>query len=321
MPHGRFPTRLQQVGPGSYAYIVGVGSWHQSNSGLVTSNGESLVVDTLITPGMTRRMLAEMAEAEVAAGHVDVLVNTHGDGDHFWGNQLLASSRIIATTRAALDMRGAATPAQIEALLAAEATSGNRDAFLRSFFAGLDFTDLVPTFPTETFDGSLTVTVGDKAVELIEVGPAHTHGDLIVYVPSDRVLFTGDILFSSGHPAVWSGPYQNWIDVCTRIMRMDVDAIVPGHGPVTGRERVAAFRSYLEDVREQSARLHERGLGVDEAARTIDLTRYTDWIDGERILINIDAVYRELEGRGGPDRLDIFHRLSAFIAETRSNAS
>ncbi|MFD2415672.1 MBL fold metallo-hydrolase [Amycolatopsis pigmentata] len=321
MPHGQFPARLEPVGPGSYAYVVGIGSWHQSNSGLVTSNGASLVVDTLITPGMTRRMLAEMARAEAAAGHVDVLVNTHGDGDHFWGNQLLASSRIVATTRAARDMRGAATPPQIEALIAAEATDDGRGDFLRNFFAGLDFTDLVPTFPTETFDGSLTVTVGDKTVELIEVGPAHTQGDLMVFVPGDRVLFAGDILFSSGHPAVWSGPFQNWIDVCARITRMEVDAIVPGHGPVTTREKVAEFRSYLEDVREQSTVLHERGLGVDEAARVIDLTRYADWIDGERILINIDAVYRELDGRGDPDRLDIFHRLSAFVAEMRSRAS
>ena len=67
-----------------------------------------------------------------------------------------------------------------------------------------------------TFDGRLDLAVGDRKVELIEVGPAHTRGDVIAWVPSTRTLFTGDILFAGSHPIAWEGPVANWISACSR---------------------------------------------------------------------------------------------------------
>ena len=83
-------------------------------------------------------------------------------------------------------------------------------------------------------EGELRWRVGDKQVVLIEVGPAHTRGDVLVHSVSDRVVFTGDILFIEGTPILWEGPIGNWIRACERIEAMDVDVVVPGHGPITG---------------------------------------------------------------------------------------
>ena len=94
--------------------------------------------------------------------------------------------------------------------------------------------------------------VGDKVVNLIEVGPAHTNGDVLVYVPSDKVIFTGDILFIEGHPILWAGPVMNWINACEKIISMDVDFIVPGHGPVTNNNGVRAVKDYLTYIDTES---------------------------------------------------------------------
>jgi len=78
--------------------------------------------------------------------------------------------------------------------------------FALPLFEHFDFAGNEVVLPTRIFEGSLTLQVGDKTVELIEVGPAHTLGDAVVYVPGDKVLFTGDILFKDAHPVVWQGP-------------------------------------------------------------------------------------------------------------------
>ena len=77
---------------------------------------------------------------------------------------------------------------------------------------------LLESYPIQLFNGETSRRVGDKEVKLFEVGPAHTNGDVIVFVPDDKVVFTGDILFIEGHPILWAGPVSNWIDACNRII-------------------------------------------------------------------------------------------------------
>ena len=82
-------------------------------------------------------------------------------------------------------------------------------------------------------------------MRLIQVGPAHTPGDSIVHVPDARLLYAGDVLFIGGTPIVWTGPVERWIAACDLMLDLDVDAIVPGHGPVGGKPDVATMREYL----------------------------------------------------------------------------
>jgi glyoxylase-like metal-dependent hydrolase (beta-lactamase superfamily II) len=121
--------------------------------------------------------------------------------------------------------------------------------------------------------------------------------------PADRVVFTGDILFIEGTPIIWEGPVANWIDACRRIEAMDVEAIVPGHGPITDKRGVARVREYLEFVREQARGRFDAGLSAFEAARDIELGEYSAWSDPERIAVNVDSLYREF--RGDQTRTDV----------------
>ncbi len=149
------------------------------------------------------------------------------------------------------------------------AASGEVGDLFRGFFGDFRFEGIELTLPTRTFSGRLTLDVGGRTVELIEVGPAHTAGDLLVHVPDANVVFTGDILFIGGTPIVWAGPIGNWIAACDLMLGMDVDVVVPGHGPVTDQTGVTAVRDYLAFVEREATERHAAGVDAFDAAREI----------------------------------------------------
>jgi glyoxylase-like metal-dependent hydrolase (beta-lactamase superfamily II) len=139
-------------------------------------------------------------------------------------------------------------------------------------------------------------------VRLKDLGPAHTEADTIVHVPADKTVFTGDLLFNQGHPIVWDGPIANWIAACDYITGLDVDIVVPGHGPITDKGAVRNLKGYFEFVLAESSKRLEAGLAWEEAANDIALDGFRGWGEAERIVANVRAAYRDLGadiGRGG----------------------
>ena len=216
---------LHELGSGSYAWLQPDGSWGWSNAGLVVDGEESLLVDTLFDLPLTRAMLEAMRDAVPAARSIDVLVNTHANGDHCFGNELVEGAIIVASRACALEM-GELPPSALAAMIKNADDMGLAGEFFREVFGPFDFEGITLTPPTETFEGRQTRRVGDKQVHLIEVGPAHTRGDVLVHVPADRTVFTGDILFIGGHPILWEGPIGNWIAACDALLAMDVETVV-----------------------------------------------------------------------------------------------
>ncbi len=190
---------LHDLGNSVYAYLQPDGSWGWSNAGIVTDGNASLLVDTLFDLKLTQEMLDSMRRSIPAAASIDMVVNTHADGDHCYGNQLVAGSQIIASARTAEEMIEL-PPQQFATILKQAPALGQVGEFLSRIFGPFEFENITWTPPNKTFEGELTLRVGDKEVRLIEVGPAHTRGDTLVHVPADRVIFTGDILFIGGHP-------------------------------------------------------------------------------------------------------------------------
>jgi glyoxylase-like metal-dependent hydrolase (beta-lactamase superfamily II) len=171
---------------------------------------------------------------------------------------------------------------------------GELGAFFLECFGAFDFKGIELALPDETFDGELTVQVGGRELELIEVGPAHTRGDTLVHAPRERVLFSGDILFSQAHPIAWAGPVSNWVAACDRILAMDVAVIVPGHGPLAGLEAVRELKAYFEYLYAEARTSHAEGMTPIQAARSISLQRWADWGEPERLVVNIANIYGEL---------------------------
>lgn len=303
---------LHELGNAVYAYLQPSGVWGYSNAGLIVDGDQSLLVDTLFDLQRTEHMLAAMRRATPAAAQVDILVNTHANGDHCWGNQLVPGARIVASRSAAEEMHE--LPPQVLAeMMRAAPTMGPLGEYLLDIFGAFDFDGIQLTPPTETFDGELALQVGARAVQLIEVGPAHTRGDVLVYLPADRLLFTGDILFESVHPVMWAGPVERWIAACDRMLAMDVDVIVPGHGPVTDKGGVRRMRAYLAHLRDHAHARYQAGMSLDQAARDIPLDDFAGWGDPERVLANLATIYRQLGAANVPSEpAALLARMSAL---------
>ena len=309
----QYTKGLHDLGNGGYAWLQPDGGWGWSNAGLIVDQEESLLVDTLFDVPLTREMLTAMRAAEPkAAARIKTLVNTHHNGDHCYGNECCEGAEIIAhkLAREAMTHEG---PELLVGFLKAAPQLGDTGAFLTKCFGAFDFASVTQTLPTTTFDKELTRKVGDKTVKIMHVGPAHTPGDALVHVPDDKVVFTGDILFIEGHPVMWEGPISNWIDACNRIMAMDVETVVPGHGPITDKKGVAAVRDYLTYIEKEARKRFDEGLSAFDAAADIDLSDYDSWGDRERIVINVATLYKEFASDRSPnDAANLFGQMAAL---------
>src|ERR1700689_327211 len=260
-------------------------------------------------------MVQAMRRAVPAAAQIDTLVNTHANGDHCYGNQLVGGARIVSSQRTAAEMPEL-PPAAMAALVEQAPKMGRLgEVFLRCFGA-FDFTGIELALPQQTFSGELSLSVGDRELRLIEVGPAHTRGDTLVHAPAQRVLFSGDILFSQAHPIAWAGPVSNWIAACDRIFALDVEVIVPGHGPLTDLDAVRELRAYFEYLYEEARARHAEGMTPLQAARSMSLTRWADWGEPERLVVNIANIYSELSDEEPPNPLAAFEQM-AELADSR----
>jgi cyclase len=314
----------------------------------VVGEGESAVIDTLADVPLTRRML-EGFSTLTADAPIRTLVNTHSDADHIDGNQLLADAEIVSSRRSTEIIRRqnpgsfkgfgrlaggmrfvGKLPLPVVGSLPLPVLPrlrlGSIGNYIGDMLAPFDFGGIEVTPPTRDFEGELSLDVGGRKLRLLEVGPAHTPGDLMVHVPDAGVVYTGDILFVGGTPVMWAGPVINWIGAIDRLLDLDADKFVPGHGPVCGREEAEAVKRYWNWL-EASAR-HRFGLGMSawEAARDIALSaefrtyEWSRWNAPERIVINVHTLERErrgeLGGEASPRELvNLFSRVALLARE------
>jgi glyoxylase-like metal-dependent hydrolase (beta-lactamase superfamily II) len=307
-----FSKGLHDIGLGHFAYLQPSGTWGYSNAGLVTDGEAALLVDTLFDERLTAEMLRAMKDAAgFGVDDIAQLVNTHANGDHTFGNRLVTKARIIASAAGAEEMAHEGSPELLAGLMAQTGEMGRLGKYLDAIFGDFDFGGVKLRLPDVTFSGEHTLNVGDKRVELIEVGPAHTAGDTLVFVPQDKVVYTGDILFIEGTPIMWQGPIKNWLAACDRILAMDVDVIVPGHGPLTDKPGVKKMRDYLAYVESETKKRRAAGMDSWEAAQDIALGEFGAWEDPERIAVTVDTIYREIDGDSSPrDIMALFDRMA-----------
>jgi cyclase len=342
----RFEGGLHEVAPGVFAWLQPNGEWGESNAGLVVGAGEALLVDTLWGPQLTRRMLSAI-EHRVGMP-IRTLVNTHSDGDHVWGNQLLEGVEIVATEAAAATI-GEEGPGALQRFkslsprlrvvgglpLPVVGTLGlpflprlqlrQLGAYVERMLAPYDFSDVRVTPPTRVFSGGFVGDAGGREVRLIEVGPAHTQGDLIVHVPDADVVFAADVLFVGVAPVMWAGPTTNWIAALERILDLEPAVIVPGHGPLCGATEVGDLRDYLIWVDAAARPRLTAGHPIAETSRALLRSEeyrrapWAGWDSPERIVITVATIDRHRQGAtgavGARQRAALFAQVGALAAE------
>lgn len=306
---------LHEVADGVHAWLLPAGGWGLSNAGLVTADGASLLVDTLFDLNLTAEMLGAMKPFTDGAP-IGTVVNTHANGDHCYGNALVADAEIVASRAAAHEM-DETPPAMLAGMVAmAPQLEPVLGRWIQAAFGPYQFDGIEVVKPTTTFDGTLTVKVGNRVVELIEVGPAHTAGDVIAHVPDAAVVFTGDIVFHRGTPIMWAGPVDNWIAACDRICALHPTTVVPGHGPVTNPDGVRETRDYLAFIRDEAGPRHAAGMSYLDAANDIDLGAFADLGEVGRIVVNVHNIYRDLDPAMPTENvLTLFTQMAEYEAK------
>jgi cyclase len=339
----RYSGGVRPLADGITAWLTPNGGWGESNTVLISGKRSSLLVDTLWDLPRTAAMLSGFASRLATAPIVQV-VNTHADGDHWFGNQLTGATEIIATKSAARHMRKHG-PRQIRSLASVSRlfrivgclpvpqrrSWGLAADYLREMFRPFDFSEIRPLRPNSTFSGKLQLDVSGRHVQLVEVGPAHTSGDLVVYLPDDGVVAAGDVLFFGSTPILWDGSARNWVHACERILAWKVEAVVPGHGPVTDLAGVDLVRKYWQFLR-GAVRYHfDRGRSPYVAAMRIatsdDFLKqpFASWDCPERIVVNVHSMYRRLLGRsrrlGSFERIMLLRKAALMASELPQRAA
>ncbi len=275
------PPDLIELVPGVFAYVQPDGSWMVNNTGVVTGRaGELVMVDTTSTEARNRALLETVAR--ISPGAPRALVNTHHHGDHTFGNWLLPTGTpIIGHVLCREDVLAAG-------LVAAHVLTGP------------DYGHIEVRPPDVTFSGAMTLHLGDRAVELIHVGPAHTRSDVVVWLPDERVLFAGDIAFAGGQPFLVEGSVAGYPVALARIRELEPEVLVPGHGPVCRGGEVTAL---LDDLGEYAAFVdalardgHAAGRTPLETATAAPDNRFAAWQESERLVGNLHRAYSELNG-------------------------
>lgn len=273
-----WPTELVEVGNGVFAYIQATGGFCISNAGFIVGDEEVLVVDTLFTPAMNREFQSQMRR--VTSLPARRLINTHHHIDHTLGNPFFPESRIISHCAACEEME----KTEIGLLdtivgMAPHFADQLEGASLRS--------------ADETFEGSMELRLDNRLVQLLCFGPAHTAGDIAAYLPDERLLFAGDLAFFWVTPVSFDGFPAKWADVCDQLLALDVDRIVPGHGPVGGMDDMRLVRDYLTLLRDQAKAGYDAGLSEGDATRRLNLGDFASWNEPERARFNVHRLYQE----------------------------
>jgi glyoxylase-like metal-dependent hydrolase (beta-lactamase superfamily II) len=269
---------MVEVGPKIFAYVQATGETGISNAGLIIGHAAAVAVDALMVPSMTRRLVA--AIRKTTRKPIAQLINTHHHLDHTGGNRFFRGATIVATEKCR------------EALVPGFPPLPLLQRFMPRF--AREFALLRVELPTVTFQDRLVLHDGDREIHLWHPGmTAHTVGDATVFLPKERVLFTGDIAFHYVTPLAFQGHVGNWIKAADRLLAYEADVLVPGHGPIGTKRDLEHMRDYLALVRREARKRFDAGISAEDAARDIKLGVYASWREAERILPNVMRCYQE----------------------------
>ena len=262
------PMVAQQVSPSAW-YVEGVSALGSpanqnfiSNAAFVVTPAGVVVIDALGSPALATRLVAEIRKH--TSQPITHVIVTHYHADHIYGLQAFKAlgARIIAHQAAKVYLNSDTARLRLEVSRQELAPWVNDD------------THLVEA--DEWIDGEKNLTVGGVQFQIKPVGPSHTPEDLAVYLPSEKVLFAGDLVFRSRIPYVGQADSRHWIAALDKLLAFDAVVIVPGHGPLSheARKDMQLTRDYLVYLRESMGRAAQNLEPFEDAYKNTDWSQF-----------------------------------------------
>jgi cyclase len=279
-PVPEWSTEMKEVAGGVFAYVQATGGFCIANAGLIVGPEGAIAVDALFTPSMTRAFQEQIRRR--TSKPVRQLINTHHHVDHTLGNEHFTEIDIIGHSRCRDEIERVGVPRE------------RLNAMAPHFAGAIAASGIRP--PNLTFADRMTLFLGDRRIELMHLGTGHTVDDVLVYLPEEKLLFAGDVAFHYVTPLAFEGHISGWIRVIDAIEAMEVETIVPGHGPVGDTSDLREMRDYLALVRREARRGFQEGAPPEEVVRRIKLGRFSRWGESERLIPNVHRLYQEFRG-------------------------
>jgi len=303
--------RFEKVADGIY-YTTASGTMNVgANSPIIETADEAIVIDSQITPAAARALVADLKA--VTSKPVRYVIDSHYHSDHSFGNQVFPSDvqvighdntrrRMLTNVLEQYTYLNSVqpVPARVDALkqrIAQEADPQQKSALERQVANSLAYLEQVKevkvTPPNMTFDRTMTLYRGGREIRLQYLGRGHTDTDVVVLLPKERILCTGDLMESVVSYMGDSFP-DDWIATLDRLKALDFDTVMPGHGVVfKGKTKIDAFQKYLRDVITQVTALRKQGVSADDAAQKVDVTAYrNEFVSIRGVGIDAAAVRR-----------------------------
>ena len=278
------PGAVQQIAPGVYVWQGNRDKREPANCMWVIFKDYVVVVDANF-PWAAKEILTKIRGTTDKP--VRYVLNTHYHGDHAYGNSQFVDAGATIITSEATD---------------GEARTKGVDGWAKWNNPEHSLKDSRQEFATITFLDKLVIDDGTQRVEMIRLGPAHSRGDSVAYLPKHRIVATGDMCVTWGfgnNVGDANGSYQGWLSGLTRMIGWDVATVVPGHGAVSGPEALRTQRAYLVGMLTQVQAGRRAGRTADQLATEIDLRGF-GFIASDQIsnATSIRAMYHRLETNG-----------------------
>ncbi|GAA3153154.1 MBL fold metallo-hydrolase [Streptomyces rectiviolaceus] len=286
--------RTTEIADGVFAHISPDDGWCQNNAGIITGPEGVTVIDTVATEARTPALRASVES--LRAGPVRKVVNTHHHGGQTYGNGAFPEATVIAHSLTRSEMAETGPP-------------------LTELWPDADRDEVGLVLPSVTFDEGLTLYSGDRRIELVFCGPAHSTNDVVVWLPEDRVLFTGDVVLAGATPCTVMGSVEGALAAIRTLRAFGARTVVCGRGPVRGTEVFAETEAYLRWIQIVAMEGWQQGLTPLETAKKAGAGPFRRLTGAERIVGNLHRAYAELDGGalGRPLELpQVFREMAEF---------
>ena len=307
--------QLSELSHGVYAAIQTTDGWAVGNAGIIDLGGHTIVFDSFLAPQAATEL---RKAAEVLTGQpVTTTINSHYHREHFWGNQVFdASTNIIATTatRNLMATKGAQEIIQQEENATAhlaelekrrQATHKEKERYqlamrLRDCQAVIaTLPTLALRLPNITFDSRLVLHGTHRHAEVITYGAGHTQGDAFLYLPTEKILFAGDLVSVGCHPYLADGDPGEVGRILDIIGKLQPKLVVPGHGAIGDMQDLQATARYITVLAEMAlielTYKLENPAQLDEKIAQLPIPKpFANWSHPDFFAANLRFLYERL---------------------------
>jgi cyclase len=299
---------IEKLTNGVYAAIHKNGGYAICNAGIINLGNETLVFDCFISPKAAIDL--KKAAEELTGNDVKYVVNSHFHNDHIRGNQVFPGAEIIATQKTieliektepeeleyekkVVDDRIKSTQKEIEG--ETDPRKLDEHKMWLGYYQAIkeSFGKYKTTLPDKIIKDTLVIKGKDRSVILFSRGKGHTESDMVLLIPEDKILFTGDLLFIESHPWLGDGFLEEWIEYLEELKKLDVEQIVPGHGPVGKNQNLDEMISYIQTITNLVDNAITNNISKEDLRLTTIPDEYKDWWLSRFFTLNLVVLYNK----------------------------